>query len=94
MDETCIAYVAEEPSPAKPTFNDQGYKKGGLIDKDSSSWKGQGDWEESWGETYSGKRQPALFVINIKRLYNIYVHSKNKEFMSFLIIDLTEIMFV
>ncbi|WJX10671.1 acylaminoacyl-peptidase [Trifolium repens] len=64
-DETLIAYVAEEPSPAKPTFNDQGYKKSGSDDKDSSSWKGQGDWEEDWGETYAGKRQPALFVINI-----------------------------
>ncbi|KAK4258053.1 hypothetical protein QN277_007560 [Acacia crassicarpa] len=66
LDETCIAYVAEEPSPAKPTFNDQGYKKGGLTEKDSGSWKGQGDWEESWGETYSGKRQPALFVLSTK----------------------------
>ncbi|XP_058724235.1 acylamino-acid-releasing enzyme-like [Vicia villosa] len=64
-DETHIAYVAEEPSPAKPTFNDLGYKKSGSDDKDSSSWKGQGDWEEDWGETYAGKRQPALFVINI-----------------------------
>ncbi|KAM3708097.1 hypothetical protein ACJW31_02G073000 [Castanea mollissima] len=64
-DETLIAYVAEEPSPSKPTFNDLGYKKGGSSDKDCSSWKGQGDWEEEWGETYAGKRQPALFVINI-----------------------------
>ncbi|KAK4586246.1 hypothetical protein RGQ29_023433 [Quercus rubra] len=64
-DETLIAYVAEEPSPSKPTFNDLGYKKGGSTDKDCSSWKGQGDWEEDWGETYAGKRQPALFVINI-----------------------------
>ncbi|XP_059446033.1 acylamino-acid-releasing enzyme isoform X2 [Corylus avellana] len=64
-DETLIAYVAEEPSPSKPTFNDLGYKKGGSTDKDCGSWKGQGDWEEDWGETYGGKRQPALFVINI-----------------------------
>uniref|UniRef100_A0A7N2LY09 acylaminoacyl-peptidase n=1 Tax=Quercus lobata TaxID=97700 RepID=A0A7N2LY09_QUELO len=64
-DETLIAYVAEEPSPSKPTFNDLGYKKGGSTDKDCSSWKGQGDWEEDWGETYAGKRQPALVVINI-----------------------------
>ncbi|XP_062168533.1 acylamino-acid-releasing enzyme-like isoform X2 [Alnus glutinosa] len=64
-DETLIAYVAEEPSPSKPTFNDLGYKKGGSTDKDYSSWKGQGDWEEDWGESYAGKRQPALFVINI-----------------------------
>ncbi|GAV69585.1 Peptidase_S9 domain-containing protein [Cephalotus follicularis] len=64
-DETFIAYVAEEPSPSKPTFSGLGYKKGGSTDKDSSSWKGQGDWEEDWGETYPGKKQPALFVINI-----------------------------
>lgn len=69
FDETLIAYVAEEPSPVKPTFNDLGYKKSGSDDKDSSSWKGQGDWEEDWGETYAGKRQPALFVINIARFY-------------------------
>ncbi|RDX75492.1 Acylamino-acid-releasing enzyme [Mucuna pruriens] len=66
MDETCVAYVAEEPFPAKPTFNDLGgYKKGGCADKDLGYWKGQGDWEEDWGETYAGKRRPALFVINI-----------------------------
>ncbi|KAJ6725940.1 SERINE PEPTIDASE S9 FAMILY MEMBER [Salix purpurea] len=28
-------------------------------------WKGQGEWEEDWGETYAGKRQPALFLIDI-----------------------------
>ncbi|CAJ1966980.1 unnamed protein product [Sphenostylis stenocarpa] len=66
MNETSIAYVAEEPSPAKPTFNGLGdYKIGGCADKDSGYWKSQGDWEEDWGETYAGKRQPALFVINI-----------------------------
>ncbi|KAK9287677.1 hypothetical protein L1049_016115 [Liquidambar formosana] len=64
-NETLIAYVAEEPSPSKPTFGGLGYKKGGLTDKDCGSWKGQGDWVEDWGETYAGKRQPALFVINI-----------------------------
>ncbi|KAI5397369.1 hypothetical protein KIW84_063255 [Lathyrus oleraceus] len=39
--------------------------KGGCAEKDCGSWKGQGDWEEDWGETYSAKRQPTLFVINI-----------------------------
>ncbi|KAJ6903566.1 hypothetical protein NC651_020905 [Populus alba x Populus x berolinensis] len=63
--ETLIAYVAEEASPSKPTFNDSGYKKGGSADKDCGSWKGQGEWEEDWGETYAGKRQPALFLIDI-----------------------------
>ncbi|XP_065863188.1 acylamino-acid-releasing enzyme isoform X2 [Euphorbia lathyris] len=64
-DETFIAYVAEEPSPSKPRFNSLGYKKDtASTDKDCSSWKGQGQWEEDWGETYAGKRQPALFVIS------------------------------
>ncbi|XWS39245.1 hypothetical protein CRYUN_Cryun18bG0034200 [Craigia yunnanensis] len=64
-DESLIAYVAEEPSPSKPSFDYQGYKKGSTKDKECSSWKGQGDWEEEWGECYAGKRQPALFVINL-----------------------------
>ncbi|KAK9146531.1 hypothetical protein Sjap_006434 [Stephania japonica] len=64
--ETLIAYVAEEPCPAKPAFDDLGYlKEGSTAKKDCGSWKGQGDWEEDWGETYSGKRQPALFVIDV-----------------------------
>ncbi|KAJ6318681.1 hypothetical protein OIU76_014105 [Salix suchowensis] len=65
-NETLVAYVAEEASPSKPTFNDSGYKKGSSVDKDCGSWKGQGEWEEDWGETYAGKRQPALFLIDIK----------------------------
>ncbi|KAL0414423.1 UNVERIFIED_CONTAM: Acylamino-acid-releasing enzyme [Sesamum radiatum] len=64
-DETVIGYVAEEPDPPKPTFTGSGYKKEGKTDKDCGSWKGQGEWEEDWGETYAGKRQPALFVIDI-----------------------------
>ena len=70
MDETVVAYVAEEPLPVKPTFNDLGYKKGGFEDKGCGSWKGQGDMEEDWGETYAGKRQPTLFVINISRFFH------------------------
>ncbi|XP_031097602.1 acylamino-acid-releasing enzyme-like [Ipomoea triloba] len=64
-DETLIAYVAEEPTPGKPTFTNFGYKKGNGADNDCGSWKGKGEWEEDWGETYAGKRQPALFVIDI-----------------------------
>lgn len=66
-DETLIAYVAEEPESPKPTFTCSGYQKDGSADKDGNSWKGLGDWEEDWGETYAGKRQPALFVINASR---------------------------
>ncbi|CAA0840700.1 acylaminoacyl-peptidase-related [Striga hermonthica] len=66
LDENHIAYVAEEPELPKPTFsNNIGYKKEGTTDKDSGSWKGQGFWEEGWGESYAGKRQPALFVIDV-----------------------------
>ncbi|KAJ4846246.1 hypothetical protein Tsubulata_012565 [Turnera subulata] len=64
-DETFIAYIAEEPVPPKPTFSDIGYKKIRSTDKDCGNWKGQGEWQEDWGESYAGKRQPALFVINV-----------------------------
>ncbi|XP_057771437.1 acylamino-acid-releasing enzyme 1-like [Salvia miltiorrhiza] len=64
-DETVIAYAAEEQDLPKPTFNGFGFKKEASTDTDCGSWKGQGDWEEDWGETYSGKRQPALFVIDV-----------------------------
>lgn len=53
-------------------FNDYGFKKEGSSEKDCKSWKGQGDWEETWGETYSKKRIPALFVVNISRC--VYIH--------------------
>ncbi|CAN6923409.1 unnamed protein product [Brassica oleracea] len=67
-DETLVAYVAEEPSRTKPTFDHLGcYKKNNSLDKmDIGSWEGQGDWEEEWGEAYAGKKQPALFVINVE----------------------------
>ncbi|RZC49835.1 hypothetical protein C5167_018264 [Papaver somniferum] len=64
-DETVIAYVAEDPCPSKPVFDGLGYKKTGSTEKDCNSWKGQGDFEEEWGEGYSGKRRPGLFVVNI-----------------------------
>jgi hypothetical protein len=69
-----IAYVAEEPSPTKPVFNNMGYKKGGCAEKDFGSWKGQGDWEDGWGETYSAKRRPTLFVIDIIRFFIIHIN--------------------
>uniref|UniRef100_M4F707 acylaminoacyl-peptidase n=1 Tax=Brassica campestris TaxID=3711 RepID=M4F707_BRACM len=67
-DETLVAYVAEEPSRTKPTFDHLGcYKKNNSLDRmDIGSWEGQGDWEEEWGEAYAGKKQPALFVINVE----------------------------
>lgn len=71
-NETCIAYVAEEPSHPKPTFTVSGYQKGCSTNKDSTNWKGQGDFKEEWGEAYAGKRQPALFVVNIDRCGSIF----------------------
>ncbi|ONK60593.1 uncharacterized protein A4U43_C08F20250 [Asparagus officinalis] len=64
-EESQIAYIAEEPCPSKPTFGSSVYKKEDSSSKSSVSWKGQGEWEEDWGETYTGKRKPALFVVDI-----------------------------
>uniref|UniRef100_A0A7N1A4T8 acylaminoacyl-peptidase n=1 Tax=Kalanchoe fedtschenkoi TaxID=63787 RepID=A0A7N1A4T8_KALFE len=64
-DENAIAYVAEEPTLSKPTFNSLGFKENGSADKDCCSWKGQGDYLDDWGETYKGKNQPALFVLDV-----------------------------
>lgn len=69
-DESLIAYVAEEPAASKPSFDSSGYKRGNSNEKDCGSWKGQGDFEEEWGETYAGKRKPTLFVVNTKRSHN------------------------
>ncbi|KAK8933434.1 hypothetical protein KSP39_PZI015418 [Platanthera zijinensis] len=64
-EETHIAYVAEEPPLPKPVFDDSGFKGEDSFNKDSGTWNGQGDWEEDWGETYSKKRSPALFIVHI-----------------------------
>ncbi|XP_031487797.1 acylamino-acid-releasing enzyme isoform X1 [Nymphaea colorata] len=64
-DEQFIAYVAEAPSSLKPMFNSFGIKEGPSDEKNINSWKGQGDWEEQWGESYSGKGKPSLFVVNV-----------------------------
>ncbi|KAG0455563.1 hypothetical protein HPP92_024551 [Vanilla planifolia] len=63
--ETHIAYVAEEKALSKPIFDDFGFKGNGSFDKDCGNWKGYGDWEEDWGEAYSKKRRPMLFVFCI-----------------------------
>ncbi|CAA7388034.1 unnamed protein product [Spirodela intermedia] len=65
QEENMIAYVAEEASRPRPTFNHLGFKIDGASEKECGSWKGQGDWEEDWGETYPGKQKPALFVLDI-----------------------------
>ena len=50
-----------------------------------SGWKGQGDLEDDWGESYSGKRQPALFVINTNRYEQFFCLKayQNKDGSSF-----------
>lgn len=75
-DETLVAYVAEEPDRPKSTFSGFGYINESTRSKDCGSWKGEGDWEDEWGETYAGKRQPALFVIDINR-YVYQTHAFN-----------------
>ncbi|XP_062205252.1 acylamino-acid-releasing enzyme 2-like isoform X2 [Phragmites australis] len=65
QEETLIAYIAEAPPQPKPAFVASGYRKEGSSEKDCNSWEGQGDWEEDWGETYSKKGRPSLFVLNI-----------------------------
>lgn len=70
-DEEHIAYVAEEPLPSRPLFGQslfstgQSSKSEGEVD--AGTWKGQGDWLEDWGESYSGKRRPVLFVASLGR---------------------------
>uniref|UniRef100_A0A0E0BAI8 acylaminoacyl-peptidase n=1 Tax=Oryza glumipatula TaxID=40148 RepID=A0A0E0BAI8_9ORYZ len=65
QEETLIAYIAEESPEPKPVFDYTGYRKEGSSEKDCNNWKGQGDWEEDWGETYSKKGRPSLFVLDI-----------------------------
>ncbi|KAH7665829.1 Acylaminoacyl-peptidase protein [Dioscorea alata] len=65
-DENLIAYIAEEPPKCKPIFDRLGCKKEDSSEKDPV-WKGQGELEEDWGETYTGKRKASLFVVNIGR---------------------------
>lgn len=65
QEETFIAYIAEEPPQPKPAFNDAGYRKEGSSEKDCNTWRGQGGWEEDWGETYCKRGRPSLFVLDI-----------------------------
>ncbi|KAL3679424.1 hypothetical protein R1sor_022380 [Riccia sorocarpa] len=69
-DEENIAYVAEEPCPPLPKYGHSLFSSGqssrSEAELDAGTWKGQGDWTEDWGECYTGKRKPMLFVANIK----------------------------
>ncbi|KAL0045655.1 hypothetical protein WJX82_000743 [Trebouxia sp. C0006] len=73
-DESRLAYVAEAPAASQtPAW-------GGLVKSSKSSsegdekdtaapktWRGQGEWQEDWGELNVGKRPPSLFVLDLKR---------------------------
>lgn len=85
QEENMIAYVAEEPSRSRPTFNHLGFKIDGTSEKECNSWKGQGDWEEDWGETYSGKQKPALFVFDINR-FLIYFFAIHDAFLGCIVV--------
>ncbi|XP_071675423.1 acylamino-acid-releasing enzyme 2 isoform X2 [Lolium perenne] len=65
QEETFIAYIAEESPRPTPAFDDAGYRKEGSSEKGCNSWRGLGEWEENWGETYSIKGRPSLFVLDI-----------------------------
>ncbi|RCV43027.1 hypothetical protein SETIT_9G262900v2 [Setaria italica] len=65
QEETLIAYIAEAPPQPRTAFNDCGYRKEDSSEEDCNSWKGQGDWEEDWGERYCRKGRPSLFVLDI-----------------------------
>jgi hypothetical protein len=42
----------------------------------------QGDWEETWGETYSKKRIPALFIVNISKY--VYIQKNISKYVGHL----------
>ncbi|CAN6299429.1 unnamed protein product [Urochloa humidicola] len=65
QEETLIAYIAEAPPQPRPAFNGSGYRSEASSEEDCNTWKGQGDWEEDWGERYSKKGKPSLFVLDI-----------------------------
>ncbi|KAF8722822.1 hypothetical protein HU200_021950 [Digitaria exilis] len=65
QEETLIAYIAEAPPQPRPVFSDSGYRKEDSSEEDCNTWKGRGDWEEDWGERYSKKGRPSLFVLDI-----------------------------
>lgn len=71
QDEECIAYVAEEPDKSRPVFG-QNDTSSNQSNTGAGSWEGQGEWMEDWGETYTGKRRPVLFVVNVERYTELW----------------------
>lgn len=66
QDESYIAYVAEEPASNRPVFGKSLKCDEKPNENDPHIWKGQGDWQEDWGESYTGKRRPILFVADLQ----------------------------
>ncbi|KAL4526114.1 hypothetical protein Ndes2526B_g01069 [Nannochloris sp. 'desiccata'] len=67
-DETRLAYVAEMPVLSKaPEFG--GAQKGPdgkkMEGAGPKGWRGIGEFQEDWGELNTGKRAPALFVLEL-----------------------------
>ncbi|MCO5587770.1 hypothetical protein L7F22_041722 [Adiantum nelumboides] len=66
-DESYVAYVAEESATSKPVFGKTHVSFAVQAkDNDAHSWKGQGDWQEDWGESYTGKGRPCLYVADLQ----------------------------
>ncbi|MCO5570642.1 hypothetical protein L7F22_024369 [Adiantum nelumboides] len=66
-DESYVAYVAEESATSKPVFGKTHVSfTVQAKDNDAHSWKGQGDWQEDWGESYTGKGRPCLYVADLQ----------------------------
>lgn len=82
QDEELIAYVAEESANSRPVFG-QSTSSSGQSSSDTleaGTWKGQGDWMEDWGESYSGKRRPVLFVANVGRYSGVRSVPKSRRY--------------
>ncbi|GAQ80280.1 Dipeptidyl aminopeptidase [Klebsormidium nitens] len=72
QDETRVVYIAEEPAPERPVYGRRQAAKGTedlekkAAGNDAGTWKGRGDWVEDWGEKYTGKHRPLVYVLDIK----------------------------
>ncbi|KAK9862725.1 hypothetical protein WJX84_011555 [Apatococcus fuscideae] len=71
-DESRIAYVAEEPPTTETPKWSGAAKTDGQEATDAlptatpKSWQGIGEYQEDWGELNTGKKTPALFVLDAK----------------------------
>lgn len=67
QDDLYVAYVAEEPVTDRPVFGKAPNSSNiQANENDVHTWKGQGDWQEDWGESYTGKHKPVLYVADIQ----------------------------